>query len=125
MKTLFAVLLLSAMSWATWGCIPTTPTTPSIVNPSPLDGKPNSPSSWHAAHVTVLDDEDFVLDDGTVIKLFFTGVTGPRNLRAAGTLYVSVPSFDDEDDDNTYYFQKFVPDGTPASEYNTEKEKVK
>ena len=51
------------------------------------------------------------LDNGVIIKQYLTGGTEPELASGAkGTIYVSVPSFYDDDADNTYYFQKFVPD---------------
>ena len=79
--------------------------------PSALDGQPNSRNSWHKAHVAVEDCcGTFSLDDGTLVKLFITGGSLPTLTKGArGLLYVSVPSYKD-DCDNTYYFQKFIPD---------------
>lgn len=82
--------------------------------PSNLDGENNSPNSWHSAHVRKLGIYygDFTLANGTIIKLFFTGGTTPEIAPGTkGTIYVSVPSYNNDDADNTYYFQKFVPDG--------------
>jgi hypothetical protein len=87
---------------------------PKVEYPSSLDGRDNSASSWHSGHVTVIDSEDFRLDDGDIIHLYFTGGSKPWHLveGITGVLYVSVPSYyaGMRDDDNTYYFQKFVPD---------------
>jgi hypothetical protein len=95
---------------------PSSVSSPAVINPSPLDGKANSPNSWHKGHVhayTIFSGR-FQLDDGTFIKLFFTGGTRPEiPVGASGVIYVSVPSFEDDDADNTYYFQKFVPDTQP------------
>ena len=79
--------------------------------PSPLDGKDNAPNSWHSAHVVWIGYATWRLDDGTFVKLYFTGGTHPSLPEgASGTIYVSVPSYDHDDADNTYYFQKLVPD---------------
>lgn len=80
---------------------------------SMLDGKPMAPSSIHRAHGTILGyGEDFRRDDGVIVKLFFTGGTSPDSLHAGmrGKIEVSVPSFDDEDNDGTYYFRSWTPD---------------
>lgn len=83
---------------------------------SSLDGKPMYPNSWHKAHVRYSGDEgdtaDFILDDGTYVHMFFGGGSAPWTLpSASGTLYVEVPSFEDNrDEDNLYNFEKFVPD---------------
>ena len=78
-----------------------------------LDGKPMAPSSIHRAHGTIRGyGEDFQRDDGVIVKLFLTGGSDPESLHDGmrGTIEVSVPSFDDDDDDGTYYFRSWTPD---------------
>jgi hypothetical protein len=109
MKIFYSLLLTMAMVGGI-GC--GKPAPKPILYPSPLDGTSNSAGSWHSAHVNAVDCcGAFVLDDGTRITLFWTGGTDPH-LRGGehGIIYASVPSFETNDDDNTYYFQKFVQD---------------
>ena len=80
---------------------------------SMLDGKLMAPSSIHRSHGTIRGyGEDFQRDDGVTVKLFFTGGSDPESLHDGmrGTIEVSVPSFDDDDDDGTYYFRSWTPD---------------
>lgn len=111
MKKMCLLLVVIAMLGVA-GCSVASPVaSPPLLYPSCLDGASNTPNSWHSAHVKSLGYNNFVLDDGTQIKLFFTGGTSPTFERGlVGTIYVSVPSYDGHDADNTYYFQKFVPD---------------
>jgi hypothetical protein len=112
--TKFVVAILA--SCCVDGCHQLSPPTPPHTYPtSSLDGTPMYPCSWHKAHVRRNGDDgpsgDFILDDGTAVHLFFGGGSGPWTLPSMpGTLYVEVPSFEHDDEDNSYNFEKFVPD---------------
>jgi hypothetical protein len=109
MKTFYSLLLTMAMVGGI-GCGKPAPNPTS--NPSALDGISNSAGSWHSAHVNAVDCcGAFVLDDGTRIKLCWTGGSNPHFRGGEhGIIYASVPSYLDNDSDNAYYFQKLVPD---------------
>jgi hypothetical protein len=80
---------------------------------SNLDNLPMAPNSMHHAHLSCGGDHYgvFIHDDGTIIRIFFTGGTQPYlEAPCSGELYASVPSYEDNDADGTYYFIKFVPD---------------
>lgn len=81
---------------------------------SMLDGKPMAPGSWHYAHVKCHTDgysRNYLRDDGSIIRLNLTGPTEPGLPDGcAGVIHATVPSFEDNDMDSTYFFQKFVPD---------------
>lgn len=82
-------------------------------NPSPLDGQPNVAGSYHCGHVRVGRRAEFItLDTGRVLKFFFTRGTDPYETVSdtSGKICVAVPSHEDNDIDNTYYFESFDPD---------------
>lgn len=82
---------------------------------SAIDQRPMTPGSVHCAHVKSLTQMGAAtLDSGKVVVLFFTGWSSPEMDFGRGRLCASVPSFEDHDEDGTYFFRSFVPDAAPA-----------
>ena len=104
MKRAVLAVLMATLTAAV-GCTPNSPT-------SMLDSTPMTPNSVHCGHVKFLGRYQWQKDDGTIISFFFTGGSDPifRDGPVAGILCASVPSFDDDDNDSTYYFRSFKPD---------------
>ena len=113
----FAVLGLFA------GCEgnPAGPTYPTSL----LDGKPDAPNTLHSGHVCSVGGygEQYKLDDGTMVKFYYTGGTRPNpdtyaTVKRCGVLTVAVPSFETNDLDHTYYFYSFKEDKSNDQKVN-------